>query len=124
MPGYKSKTQSKKNLKSSNKAKNGGRRRKQTMKKVRRGRKVMRGGVTPYVATLSNKSNKLYNILLLDDRITNVGQLEQLIIYNSEKYNDSVVKEWYNDLFGTYPPLAMKMDDVRDNIVQKLENKV
>jgi hypothetical protein len=48
MPGYKSKTQSKtqskKNLKSSNKAKNGGRRRKQTMKKVRRGRKVMRGG--------------------------------------------------------------------------------
>ena len=124
MPGYKSKTQSKKNLKSSNKAKNGGRRRKQTMKKVRRGRKVMRGGVTPYVATLSNKSNKLYNILLLDDRITNVGQLEQLIIYNSEKYNDSVVKEWYNDLFGTYPPLAMKMDDVRDNIAQKLENKV
>ena len=44
MPGYKSKTHSKKNLKSSNKAKNGGRRRKQTMKKVRRGRKVMRGG--------------------------------------------------------------------------------
>ena len=46
MPGYKSKTQSKKNLKSSNKAKNGGRRRKQTMKKVRRGRKVMRGGIS------------------------------------------------------------------------------
>lgn len=48
MLGYKSKTQSKtqskKNLKSSNKAKNGGRRRKQTMKKVRRGKKVMRGG--------------------------------------------------------------------------------
>lgn len=44
MPGYKSKTHSKKNLKISNKAKNGGRRRKQTMKKVRRGRKVMRGG--------------------------------------------------------------------------------
>ena len=124
MPGYKSKTQSKKILKSSNKAKNGGRRRKQTMKKVRRGRKVMRGGSTPYVATLSSKSDKLYNILLLDDRITNVGQLEQLIIYNSGKYNDSVVKEWYNDLFGEYPPNTMKMDDVKDKIVQKLENKV
>ena len=48
MPGYKSKTQSKKNLKSSNKAKNGGRRRKQTMKKVRRGRKVMRGGAKDF----------------------------------------------------------------------------
>ena len=124
MPGYKSKTQSKKNLKSSNKAKNGGRRRKQTMKKVRRGRKVMRGGATQYVASLSNKSTRLYNILLQDERIINVGQLEQLIIYNRAVYPDSVVKDWYNDLFGTYPPDTMKMDDVRDGIVQKLENKV
>ena len=41
MPGYKSR----KNLrKSKNKSKTGGRRRKYTVKKVRRGRKVMRGG--------------------------------------------------------------------------------
>jgi len=123
MPGYKSKTQSKKNLKSSNKAKNGGRRRKQTMKKVRRGRKVMRGGSTPYVASLSNKSDKLYNILLQDETIIDKGKLEDLI-YNSAVYNDSIVKGWYNDLFGTYPPLELKMDDVKEAIVQKLENKV
>jgi hypothetical protein len=40
MPGYKSR----KNLKKSKKSKTGGRRRKHTVKKVRRGRKVMRGG--------------------------------------------------------------------------------
>lgn len=119
MPGYKSKTQSKKNLKSSNKAKTGGRRRKQTMKKVRRGRKVMRGGVTQYVTKLSNKSVKLYNILLQDETIINKGKLEDLI-YNSNKYNDSVVKGWYEDLFDVYPPNEMKMDDVRERIVEKL----
>ena len=119
MPGYKSKTQSKKNLKSSNTAKNGGRRRKHTMRKVRRGRKVMRGGSTPYVSTLSSKSTKLYNILLLDETIIDKGKLEDLI-YNSAKYNDSVVKGWYNDLFDTYPPVEMKMDDVRAGIVEKL----
>ena len=65
MPGYKSKTQSKKNLKSSNKAKNGGRRRKQTMKKVRRGRKVMRGGVGGWVpSTMTRDQQEQFNALL------------------------------------------------------------
>jgi hypothetical protein len=65
MPGYKSKTQSKKNLKSSNKAKNGGRRRKQTMKKVRRGRKVMRGGVGGWVpSTMTQVQQNQFNDLL------------------------------------------------------------
>lgn len=66
MPGYKSKTHSKKNLKSSNKAKNGGRRRKQTMKKVRRGRKVMRGGAAGswVLSTMNQDQQGQFNALL------------------------------------------------------------
>ena len=124
MPGFK---RSKSQKRSQSQSKNGGRRRKRTLKNVRRrkSRKVMRGGEdtpipTPYVASLSNKSAKLYNILLLDKTIINKDKLEDLI-YNSATYNDYVVKGWYNDLFDTYPPDTMKIDDVRKKIVENLE---
>ena len=113
MPSYSSKSQSK----------SGGRRKKQTKRKLRRGRKsrkVMRGGVTPYVAKLSNKSEKLYNILFLDDTIIDKGKLEDLI-FNSSKYPNDVVKGWYNDLFETYPPENMSMTKIGEAIIEKLE---
>ena len=119
MPNYSSKSQKR----SQSKSKNGGRRKKQTMRKLRRGRKsrkVMRGGVTPYVMTLSNKSQRLYNILLLDNTINDRNNLEDLI-FNSSKYSDDVVKGWYNDLFDTYPPEKMSMTDIGEAIITKLE---
>ena len=91
MPSYNnSKTQSK----------NGGRRRKQTKRKLRRGRKsrkVMRGGLwNPYMSKIPEKS-LLYVAITNDpvERVENEQQLENYLW--SKKYNFSDITKWYKD---------------------------
>ena len=111
MPKYSSKTQSK----------NGGRRRKQTKRKLRSGRKsrkVMRGGLTPYVMKLSSKSAKLTDILSADDNIIDTNALTNLI--HSPKYGYNA-NGWYEDLFGKAPPEGMEPTEVKNEIIKKLE---
>jgi len=116
MPTYKNSKSQKRSQ-----SKNGGRRRKQTKRKLRRGRKsrkVMRGGVTPYVMKLSSKSEKLYNILRDDDTIIDTNALTDLI--HSPKYGYSA-NGWYQELFGEAPPEGMEPTDVKNAIIEKLE---
>ena len=115
MPTYKnSKTQSK----------NGGRRRKQTKRKLRRGRKsrkVMRGGASEYVTKLSNKSDSLYNILLLDPTIIDRVTLRTLISQNIYGFTR---KKWYKDLHDVEEvPPDLTEDQIIDAIITKLEEK-
>jgi len=122
MPKYrKSKSQKRS---SQSQSKNGGRRRKRTMRKLRRGRKsrkVMRGGgnITEYVMKLSDKSESLYNILKLDDTITDQEKLRTLI--NLPKYKYSI-NLWYKELFGKEPESELNPDDIKNAIIEKLES--
>ena len=83
MPGYKSR----KNLrKSKNKSKTGGRRRKYTVKKVRRGRKVMRGGgdivMFDKLETKLTENNAMEPFL----RLFSVGDFDEFKTYVGDDY--------------------------------------
>jgi hypothetical protein len=93
MPGYKSR----KNLKKSKKSTTGGRRRKHTVKKVRRGRKVMRGGGE--IVTFDELEKKLIEKGAMDPflRLFSVGDFGEFKEYVDNEYkvkvNDDVQYE-------------------------------
>ena len=109
---------SKSQKRSQSQSKSGGRRRKQTTKKYRRGKKVMRGGTTSYVMNLSSKSENLYNIIRDDNSITDKTKL--LDFLNSSKYK-YWVNRWYKDLFDKEPEPNLNPEDVKNEIITKLE---
>lgn len=74
MPDFRKSYKKSKNSKNS---KSGGRRRKHTMRKYRRGRKVMRGGVVPSNPHLSKKMSELF-----DKNVFNMKDVEQFITDN------------------------------------------
>jgi hypothetical protein len=78
----------------------------------------MRGGVSPYVMNLSNKSQRLYNILLSNNDIVDKNTLTDLIY--SPKYGYSA-NGWYQDLFDEPPAAEMEPKDVKNAIIEKLE---
>lgn len=114
MPGYKSKTQSKKNLKSSNKAKNGGRRRKQTMKKVRRGRKVMRGGATNYPVVINDVSPLPIELITKLKDCKTSGNVEDRVY----AIPDNLIEQIYNSLIPEGFRTDTKPDEMREAIIK------
>ncbi len=115
MPSYK---KSKSQKRSQSQSKSGGRRRKQTTKKYRRGKKVMRGGTTSYVMTLSSKSVGLYKIIRDDDSITD--NIKLLDFLNTPKYKNWV-NIWYKDLFDKEPESNLNPEEVKNKIITELE---
>jgi len=68
---------------------------------------------------LSDKSESLYNILKLDDTITDQEKLRTLI--NLPKYKYSI-NLWYKELFGKEPESELNPDDIKNAIIEKLES--
>ncbi len=114
MPDFRKSYKKSKNSKNS---KSGGRRRKHTMRKYRRGRKVMRGGINEYTNRFPGGSNLVAYILTNDESITDKNRLEDYV------YNPTFnVKSAYIDLFGNDPPKDKSNDDNRDAIVNYLDS--
>ena len=68
---------------------------------------------------LSNKSKKLYNALMFDASITDKNKLTDFI-YNPK--NDYSVNGWYTELFDEPPSPELEPKEVKDKIIEKLEN--
>ena len=113
MPTYRnSKTQSK------SQSKNGGRRRKQTKRKLRRGRKsrkVMRGGAgNDYTSKFPGGSQLVADILTNNKSIIDKGTLDDYVY--SPTFNS---KNAYKDLFGVDAP---DKKDIKEDIVNYLDS--
>jgi len=67
---------------------------------------------------LSSKSEKLYNIIRDDNSITDKTKL--LDFLNSPKYKFTV-NTWYKDLFDNEPEPNLNPEDVKNEIITKLE---
>ena len=106
---------------SQSQSKNGGRRRKNTMRKLRRGRKsrkVIRGGTTSYVMYLSDKSQDLYNRIRDDNNITDQAKLREFLNRPEYKFR---VNLWYKQLFDVEPAPELDNEAVKNEIIKKLE---
>jgi len=120
MPGYKSR----KNLKKSKKSKTGGRRRKHTVKKVRRGRKVMRGGEEEFkfkIDILVNiwvRLNEYYldrfYIPLLKQLGFDINEQDVIVLKSNNK-------EAIKQKFESYPGLIDKINDVNSQLYKSLK---
>jgi len=119
MPIYnKSKSQKRS---SQSQSKNGGRRRKNTMRKLRRGRKsrkVIRGGKPTEYSLKFPGGSQLVADLLTKQTIENKGQLEDYIF---NPINNINAKMWYKQLYKLEPDSNMSNDDIKDAIIKKLE---
>ena len=113
MPDYKNSKSQKKSQ-----SKNGGRRRKHTMRKLRRGRKsrkVMRGGAgNDYTRKFPGGSNLVADILTNNKSITDKNSLEDYVY--GPNFN---AKNAYKDLFGVIAP---DDKDIKEDIVEFLDS--
>lgn len=116
MPEYKSrKSQSYKKLKNSKNSKSGGRRRKHTMRKYRRGKKVMRGGVGNYPVSI-NISSTIPKVLLDHLQGTTTSGNVEHIVYGLK---ENVVNDAYNAAVPlAYRPNVASLDDKRESIIK------
>ena len=113
MPGYKSR----KNLKKSKKSKTGGRRRKHTVKKVRRGRKVMRGGGD--IVTFDELETKLTEKGAMDPflRLFSVGDFGEF-----KEYVDNAYKVKVNEDDVEYEEDKINIKKIIDDYFSEISN--